>query len=208
MTDDYNENLRVETILRKVGFDVISLGSEGSLDKELLSFRPEVVIAAGQTTQLSPVSVGIKLKKHRTFLGSVVLGFPDNIKLGPEDLLKVRVDQIVPFPFDVSKLIESLGQLLNIESQPLIEKLKRFATEVPEGKPKKMGPRTPSSREEKYSTFLRGLDIDATKTTFNKNDIKDRWSGVRKGWDFRTLENLKDLKEQFVKALFGDKQKK
>lgn len=208
MTDDYNEGLRVETILRKVGFDVISLGSEASLDKEILSFRPEVVIAAGQTSQLSSVSIGAKLKKHRTFSGSVVLGFPEGFKLAPDQLLKVRVDQILQFPFEVSKLIEILGQILNIESQPLLEKLKRFATEVPEGKPRKVDRKAVSKREEKYGAFLKGLDIDPAKTTFNKADIKERWSNVKKGWDFKTLESLRELKQQFVKALFDDKIKK
>jgi DNA-binding response OmpR family regulator len=208
LTDDYNESLRVETILRKVGFDVISHGSEGSLDKELISFRPEVVVAAGQSSQLSPVSVGMKLKKHRTFSGSVILGFPEGMELGSADLLKVRVDQIVTFPFEVSKLIEVLGLLLNIESQPLLEKLKRFATEVPESKPRKVERKAPTSREEKYSTFVRNLDIDPSKTTFNKADIKVQWTKAKKGWDFKTLETLKDLKEQFVKALFTDKLKK
>lgn len=208
MTDDYNEGLRVETILRKVGFDVVSLGSEASLDKELLAFHPEVVIAAGQTSQLSSVSIGAKLKKHRTFTGSVILGFPEGFKVAPEDLLKIRVDQILVFPFDISKLIEALGATLNIESQPLLDKLKRFATEVPEAKPRKVERKAASRREEKYGAFLKGLDIDPSKTTFNKADIKEKWSNVKKGWDFKALESLKELKQQFVKALFDDKLKK
>lgn len=208
MTDDYNEGLRVETILRKVGFDVVSLGSEASLDKEILGFRPEVVIAAGQTSQLSSVSIGMKLKKHRTFSGAVILGFPEGFKVEPDDLLNIRVDQILSFPFDVSKLIEVLGNLLNIESQPLLDKLKRFATEVPEAKPRKVERKPISRREEKYNTLLKGLDIDPAKTTFNKADIKEKWSNVKKGWDFKALESLRELKQQFVKALFDDKLKK
>lgn len=208
MTDDYNEGLRVETILRKIGFDVMHLGSENSLDNEILGFRPEVVVAAGSTTHVSAVSVGIKLKKHRTFSGSVILGFPEDNKLPPDDLLKVRVDKIMSYPFDISKLIEILGHLLKVDSQPLLEKLKRFAIEVPEAKVRKVERRPITSREEKYNSFVRNLDIDPSKTTFNKSDIKDKWSNVKKSWDFKTLEGLRDLKEQFVKALFTDKMKK
>lgn len=208
MTDDYNENLRVETILRKVGFDVISLQSETQMDNEILSFRPELILAAGQTSKLSPVSVGTKLRKHRTYSGSVILGFPAGVRLGPEDLMKVRVDNIVEYPFDIHKLIDTVSVLLKVDGQQLLEKLKRFSAEIPERQTKRPEKRQPTTREQKYTSFLKGLDIDPTQTTFVKSEIKEKWGQVRKSWDQKALENLRDLKEQFVKALFTGKEKK
>lgn len=218
MIDDFNENRRLEAILRKVGFDVVGIITETSLSEQIVAFGPDVIVISGQSAKLSALSVAAKLKEHRTFQGQVILGFPSGVKITSHDLLKVRVDRILDAPFRPDALINNLAQLLKMDGPHLIEKLHKF--HLDEGKnedPVKgdlkivKGEVAKESmeiirnlpKEERYRRIARQTPIDISKTTFQKNSVRDHWNEVKKGWDFKFLEDLKKLKFEFAKALFS-----
>lgn len=124
LNDDFVENSRLEVLLKKVGFDVMALGTEAGLSDRILSFRPDLVVAAG-SGKVSPLSVGQKLKDNRSYSGSVILGVARDVRLNPQDLLKVRMDRLVETPFVEELLLRNLCEVLSLDAEAFIEKLRK-----------------------------------------------------------------------------------
>lgn len=53
--EDFSEMTQVQTILKKIGFDVMVSSSEFSLPEQVLSFRPDLVIGCGKGTKVSTI---------------------------------------------------------------------------------------------------------------------------------------------------------
>lgn len=216
LIDDFNENRRIEALLRKIGFDVIGMVTETSLHEQILGFGPDIVVATGSGQKLSALSVASKLKEHRTFHGQVILGFPPGMRLTSQDLLKARVDRILDAPFRPDALIQAIAQLLKMDGAQLIEKYKRFNYEeeqktsdlkIVTGKIPKESIEIVKdlSRKERYERIVKQTHIDKRSTTFSKLSVRDHWKEVKKNWNMPFLEDLKRLKVEFAKALFRKK---
>lgn len=216
LIDDFNENRRIEGILRKVGFDVIGIVTDTSLHEQILAFGPDIVVAAGNTAKLSALGVATKLKEHRTFHGQVIIAFPPGQKITSQDLLRARVDRILDAPFRPEALIQAIAQLLRMDGSSLVEKFKKFNFEDNE-KPvdlKIVRGKVPTesieivkdlTRQERYQRILKQTHIDKNATTFSKNSVREQWNEVKKGWSANLMDDLKRLKLEFAKALFRKK---
>lgn len=216
LIDDFNENRRIEGILRKIGFDVIGMVTEASLHEQILNFGPDIVVTSGATSKLSALSVATKLKEHRTFQGQVVLAFPPGQKLTSRDLLKARVDRILDAPFRPEALIQAIAQLLRMDGVQLVDKFKKFNFEeeakvsdlkIVKGKtaPEPVEHIKDLTRQERYKKILKHTHIDKNSTTFSKNSVREHWKEVKKSWNSKLLDDLKRLKVEFAKALFRKK---
>lgn len=218
MIDDFNENRKVEAILRKVGFDVVGLVTESSLNEQILAFGPEVIVTSGQGPKLSAISIASKLKEHRTFHGQVILGFPSGTKITSQDLLRARVDRILDAPFRPEALIQAVAQLLKMDGTQLIDRLQKLHLPEDDGKRdhelqivKGKHDSEPieivrnMTREERYRRIAKNTDIDKQSTTFSKNSVRDHWKEVKKSWNENAIDNMKRLKMEFAKALFSRK---
>lgn len=60
-------------------------------------------------------------------------------------------------------------------------------------------------RRRKYAKWAAELDVDVSQSTHGRKDLKDRQKEIKKDWDFKSLEDLDQLKKQFVEALFKKK---
>lgn len=227
--DDFNENRRIEADLRKVGFDVVGIMTEASLSDQILAFGPDVIVCSGQSEKLSALSVAAKLKDHRSFGGSVILGFSSKVKVTSQDLLRARVDRILDLPFRMEALVQNIAQLLRMDGDQLVEKLKRFkqadigsassenmqiirgGNEAPpqaenvRGKGSSRALPKANSRDDRYRQIAKQLDIDKSSTTFQKASIKEHWQEVKKDFNLDFLDELKRLKVEFARALFRKK---
>ena len=96
--EDYADLMAVESTLKRVGFDVVSVSSEYSLQQQMLAFNPDVVVGAGRGGKVSSLGVGKRLKEMARWHGKSVLIFPANFKPSPQDLIKIRVDMILEAP--------------------------------------------------------------------------------------------------------------
>lgn len=122
--EDFSETMLVESTLKKVGFDVVSIGSEALLSQQIVSFNPDAVIAHGRSSKVSTISVGKKLKDMLRWNGKVVLIFYSSAKPLAEDLIKMRMDTILESPVSLEKLIQVLARVLNLFEPHYLEKLK------------------------------------------------------------------------------------
>lgn len=222
MNDDYVENSRVETLLKKVGFDVLSMQTEAGLGDKVLSFRPDMVVATGTSAKLGAISVGTKLKEMRGFNGAVILGIARGTKISPMDLLKVRMDRMLEAPFAVENLVRNMCEVLALDAEACLEKLRKAqwsegpvdaqmvkgagpemsANEAVTGSNRIKSGLTPQERRARFEKAVAGLDIDPAETTLKRSSARERWADVKKDWDLSTLEGQNELKKQFADALF------
>lgn len=126
--DDIQYSRHVEITLRKVGFDVETLGNEFNLAETILTFNPDYVICRGNTNRLSVHSVGRKLKDAATkFFGKVFLIFPEGYKITPDDVTKLRMDMMLFDPLSTLKLAMHLFAFSQQDFETVRDKLLKFA---------------------------------------------------------------------------------
>lgn len=232
ISDDYVENSRTETLLKKVGFDVLAIGTEAGLGDKVLSFHPDLVIAWGSSAKVSALSVGAKLKEMRGFNGAVLLGFARGLKLSPMDLLKLRMDRMLEAPFQAENLVRNMCEILALDAEACLEKLRKAqwsegeaeaqivkggaAAPVAEAPPAPVqnetapppdrikSRMTPEERRARFEKAVAGLDIDPAETTLKRTSARDKWADVKKDWDLQKLEDQNELKKKFAEALFDE----
>lgn len=123
--EDYAGLMSVESTLKRVGFDVIGVSSEYSLQDQMLSFNPDVVIGAGRGGKVSSLGVGKRLKEMVRWQGKSLLIFQANFKPTPQDLIKIRVDMILEAPVAPMRIVQVLAKLLGHDESVLLERLNK-----------------------------------------------------------------------------------
>lgn len=126
--DDIQYSRHVEMTLRKVGFDVESINNEFNLTESVLTFNPNYILCRGNTSRLSVLNVGKKLKDSSSkFNGKSILIFSENYKIAPEDLSKIRGDLILFDPVSTLKLAMHLFSFSESDFEFFRDKLLKFA---------------------------------------------------------------------------------
>lgn len=124
--DDFNELEFLESLLRRLGFDVLSLNKELTVPSAILGFFPDLVMAQAKSRAVDGIALSLKVRKLAPQARMVLLhpiGLPP--KAGAE--LKQTVDAFLELPVDPSKLIAMLAQLGSLDEKVLQEKLNRMA---------------------------------------------------------------------------------
>ncbi len=126
--DDIQYNRQVEVSLRKVGFEVESVNNEFNVNEPLLAFNPDYIIVRGNSSRLSVLNVGKKLKEssiaHNT---KIILVFPEKFEVASEDLFRMRADLVLNDPISTLRLVLYLISLTGQDSEVMKEKLLKFA---------------------------------------------------------------------------------
>ncbi len=123
--DDYTELMAAENVMRKAGFDVISLSSEVSISEKIIGFNPDLVVCQGKSARVSSFSVGKKLKEMTRWKGKAILGFLPQAKPSAQDILSIRVDMIMESPMEAIQVVKIGIQLLELGEQAILDKLER-----------------------------------------------------------------------------------
>ncbi len=204
--DDYNQLTLTETYLKKIGFDTVGVSNESKINDQLLSFNPDIVIANGQTKQVTSQSVGQKLKENHKFHGKVILVLPKDLKLSPGEMIKLKMDSTLSLPVDPVKLVTAVSKLSDLDANLMVEKLKKAQF----GDPKIVELMRASfssitapekSQAGKYDQFI-DKTIDTKSTTLQRTKVKDKLADMKKDWNIKYLQQIDDLKRQFANALF------
>ncbi len=124
--DDFNELEFLESTLRRLGFDVLSLNKDLTVPSAILGFFPDLVMAQAKSRAVDGIALSQKVRKLAPQARMVLLhpiGSPP--KAGAE--LKQTVDAFLEVPVDPSKLIAMLAQLGSLDEKVLQDKLNRMA---------------------------------------------------------------------------------
>jgi len=220
--EDFNELTLTESYLKKVGFDVVGISNEVLLGDQLLSFNPDIVVAHGKNNRVSSFSVGQKMKENHRFHGKVVIVVPKDVRPGPTEIIKMKMDGIIESPLAPDKLIQVLCRLSSQDAQSYLDKLHKSKLSDPELQrrfmvsglmpgevpPPPVAPADPfqdADRAKKYDRFTQGVQFDIKQSTHSRGDIREKQKDLKKDWDFDKLEDQDELRRQFAEALFKKK---
>jgi hypothetical protein len=218
--DDYSENSRTQLVLKKIGFDVLSMQTITGLADKVLGFNPDIIVCFG-TQKFTTINVGQKLKEITHLKAKVILILQQGMRPQPSDLTKIRMDILMEAPLIMQKLIEVLANLAGLSVEPIFEKLRKAQLSDPSLGVNKSNAPQPNSeasmiksldkvndtvRANKYQNLVKNFPpIEKKQTTFIKSEIKVHQDDLEKGWDPQLTESINELKKQFVDALFRKK---
>lgn len=126
--DDFNELVGLETLFRRLGFDVLSIGRESLVAETILGFPPDLAIATGRGRNVDGLNLAPKLRFGTTQPKLVVL-LPNrgDEKLSEDPgLLYAEVDAVIETPFEPRSALKVVSRLLGLPAEPLLEKYSKI----------------------------------------------------------------------------------
>lgn len=132
VVDDYGELLFLQTLLKKLGFDVDGIQNERSFEESFLALNPDVVIASAKGKKVDGLELAENVRKVR--------GLPKMILLaaGPmldrlQTLQLPNVDGILESPVSAMRLLGMVAKHGGLDQAVLLEKYRKLkATLSPE----------------------------------------------------------------------------
>ncbi len=121
--DDFAELTALDSSLKKVGFDVVGLTNEFTIKDQIVSFNPEILICFGNSSRVSSLSVGKKLKEMTRWQGKTILIFPAEYDIPPDEIVKIRMDMMLESPVPLTRIIQIIAKLSGYDEQSIIDKL-------------------------------------------------------------------------------------
>lgn len=191
--EDFNELTSLELSLKKIGFDVVGLSTEYSLQDKMLSFNPDVVIASGRGPKVSTISVGKKLKEMTRWQGKSLLVFSAGFKPNPQDLIKARMDLILEAPIALTRMIQILAKFTGLSEQTLLDKLNKAT--MTEADPSKPQSGSSSSAKSQESVFVQGGEAEKEESRMASGYIEENEDQKIKGGDHFPLEKNKSFQK-------------
>lgn len=127
--DEYSEMIGLESFLKRLGFDVLSLAKEMFVNDTLLSFQPEIAILSFKGRNVDGLRIAQKLKKTMVPPPRVALAYSGLTPQIPEELRRM-VDALIEIPVEPSSVIQMMAQLSGLAAEPILEKYAKVSTAV------------------------------------------------------------------------------
>ncbi len=127
--DEFTELEAMESLMKRLGFDVMAIGKELLVPDALLRFQPDLVMATfkGRSVDGPRLAAKFKAVKAGTPAPRVVLIWSSSMpspQLTPE--VEGAIDALVEAPLHPVGVIRVLARLLNVAEEPLIKKFERI----------------------------------------------------------------------------------
>lgn len=125
--DDYNELLYLQTVLKKIGFDVEGLNSQKKYSDASLGFNPQILVASAKAKKVDALSLGQTIRRHRGFPKIVALK-RSNVSVTRDEMESSGIDTCVDSPVNIKKLVLALAELGNIDETSFLKKLEKLSS--------------------------------------------------------------------------------
>jgi hypothetical protein len=123
--EDYSEMIALESTLRRLGFDVLSVAKDTLVNDALLGFFPEVLIATYKGRNVDGVKLALKLKRHQIPPATALLHMGSAPLLDGEE--RRAIDAFLESPLKAKTAIETIAKLAKMPSGPLLEKFEKVS---------------------------------------------------------------------------------
>ena len=123
--DEYKDLVALENLLRRVGFDVLSVGKELLVNDALLRFHPELVIATAKGRSVEGPRLALRLRKLSP-PPRVVLVTNGPLALSPE--LRLVVDGVIETPIQPEVVLMTIAKVAGTDSEQLLAKYGKITT--------------------------------------------------------------------------------
>lgn len=125
LIDDYQELVAAENLLRRLGFDVLSLGKEVLLNDALLRFHPDIVIANCRGRSVDGFRVAARVKKLSPPPRVALTYTPNNAPSLSADM-EAMIDALLISPLQAPMVIKVVAQMANLDPGPLLGKYQKL----------------------------------------------------------------------------------
>ncbi len=217
LNEDYNEQLFLDTFLKKMGFDTLHVRNDISIPEIVLTFKPDAVLVTGEGTRIRGIRVAEKLRK-RGSTAKIIFLFPLN-KIKDEKLMEIYKGQIVvETPVNPRSLIPVLCRALKMDLENMLEKFERLSIAksysmgqkedgqiVLNQRPSEISKPVVSMRSERYEKIL-AVTPDYEDKGFSKDVVNAVTTEIRKfEKDNPDLQKLDEARQAFVVKLYQKK---
>lgn len=230
--DDFNELEFIETLLKRMGFDVLSLNRDAGFGDKALGFFPALVISTLKGPMVDGVKVSNVIKKQAPNTKMVVLyskGTTPNLT----NEQKSKIDALIETPVQPQDTLLIIAQLLKSDAAALLDKFDKLARARNFGRgdeaiilkddPAKITEPTISSpqggfggglgrasdqpkseREKRYDAFLEKNSEPVDRVVPHERMVKDvqELAEASKS-EQASLDALNEKKKEFVRAMMN-----
>ena len=232
--DDFNELAALEALLRRIGFDVLSLGKDVLVNDALLRFHPDLVLASQKGRAVDGMKLAMRMKTLKP-APLVALQFTGAVPQITGDAKKA-VDAVIESPMKPRDTIEIIAKLISADPAPMLARFEKFANATMSSNdgitivgssaeataraattPAEWDPRkTPglassarSARSDRYDKFLNEHDEPPVSAVLPHEAAAKAMAKLKKDAeaDKAKLEKLDEEKRAFAKALFESNDK-
>jgi DNA-binding response OmpR family regulator len=118
--EDYGELMFLQTVLKKIGFDVDSTQNPRKFSDSLLSMNPDILLMTAVGKRIKGLELASQVRKQR--------GHPKIIlirtgALGKESAKDAEIDGWIESPVAAPDLLDKIAELCNLNKQILQDKL-------------------------------------------------------------------------------------
>ncbi len=224
--EDYSELLYLQTLLKKIGFDVEGVQNERSFEEARLSLNPEIILINAVGKKLKGIEFASQIRKIR--------GFPKVVLLfGPQGTANLRVEElpgaeaIIDTPINTTNHLTFLpdpGQLnivlllekyrrikatLSADEEDELQLLKRDGAESDEelfdsetdSESAQSAPSGSTERSKRYKEFISQME-KPKHNGFSRERVVKYHKEIRAKEDPGSVEELEKERQAFVKAMF------
>lgn len=120
--DDYNEMIYLQTLLKKIGFDVEGLNSAKKYVDASLGFNPQVLIGSALGKSVDVLSFGKDIRKTRGLPKIIALKMGSSA-VSNDQLQSAGIDLLLDTPVNIKKLVLGMTSLTGVSEAGFLEKL-------------------------------------------------------------------------------------
>ena len=119
--EDYNELIFLETVLKKIGFDVIGVQNDLVIAEKLMSFNPALMIVSSQGNRVNGNKAIARLKAKGNVPPTIFIN-PRGKSAAPSDKVVVA---IIDSPVSPRTLIELVASIFNMDEESMLKKYEK-----------------------------------------------------------------------------------
>lgn len=222
--EDYHERTYLQTMLKKIGWDVIGLSTELGLSGQVLTFRPDAILLSQMIRRTRGLDISKAIKRHEGFPKVVLLG---SGTLNKEILQLNKVDLFLVSPINNRLLFEFLEKAGGFSAKASLQKIRsmRYPLEKLNDEQLKVlkshGEQAEAlapmidkvvfdevtARKKKYDDFLTANPPKSVRTHFDTSEIQAAINKIAAEPYTDEDKALDAEKKDFLKALFDASKK-
>jgi hypothetical protein len=206
--EDYTDLIALENLLRRVGFDVLSLGKDILVSDALLRFQPDIVIATSKGRVVDGLRVAARVKKQ-TPAPRVALAYTLGNAPSLNSEGQTLVDAMVVLPIQPSSFLKVMSQLAGIDAASLLSKYEKISTVRPQEE--ELLHVTGEAPAPVESRFVRNAPIEpaAAPSVFDEDPwakSEEEWDPAKKPGEAATTRSIRsDRYDRFLSTMEEEK---
>ena len=126
--EDYNEILYLQTLLKKIGLDVLAVNNQKKYFDASLGFSPNVVVASAKQKNVDAIALGWQLKAQGNMQLKLIALRGLNVSITEEEVSSAGIDSVIDSPVNIKKFVTVISELCQVSPQKYIEKLDRLSS--------------------------------------------------------------------------------